>query len=56
MIMKNMVAKLIVNLKHLRKEMIGIFFISYLKDIMNETYWITLLLILLLIATSGLVT
>ena len=41
--MKNTVAKLIVNLKHLRKEMTGISFISYLKDIMNETYLIFLL-------------
>ena len=34
--MRNMVAKLIVNLKHLQKEMTDTFFISYLKQY-NQT-------------------
>ena len=43
------------NWKVLLKGQIGTSFISYLKDIMSEIYWIFLLVILLLTVISGLV-
>ena len=42
--------------KSLQKSQIGTFFTNFLKDIMNEISWISLLLILLLIVISGWVT
>ena len=39
--------------KSLQKSQIGTFFTNFLKDIMNEISWISLLLILLLIVISG---
>ena len=42
-------------LKVLLNGQIGTFFINFLKDIMSETYWIILFLILLLTVISGLV-
>ena len=42
-------------LESFTKGQIGTSFINYLKDIMNEIYWIILLLILLLTVINGLV-
>ena len=50
----NMVVELQQNLKVLLKGRYTSF-INYLKDIMNEIYWIILLLILLLTVINGLV-
>ena len=40
-------------LESFTKRQIGTFFINFLKDIMNEIYWIILLVILLLTVISG---
>ena len=52
---QNMVVELQQNWKVLLKDQIDISFINYLKDIMNEIYWIILLVILLLTVINGLV-
>ena len=55
MIMKNMVEKLMSNLKALQKEMTDTFFISCLKDLINKKLLLILLVIFLLVIISGLV-
>ena len=55
MTISNMVVELQQSCKALRNGQIDIFFINYLKDMMNEISWISLLVILLLMVISGLV-
>ena len=51
--MKNMVAKLIVNLKHLQKEMIDTFFTNYQNNMMKKILLTSLLLTLYTTIKNG---